>query len=111
MNDGCILNQKSRRRHKEKGTKEIRTDYLTNVRFLLNYTGDHAQITSTDHQLLMSLMYDIRFTTVEELLLMATNDKSRRAELLYAVWHLVAVGVISCDLTIELSLQAEIWIR
>ncbi|GAB3636707.1 TnsA endonuclease N-terminal domain-containing protein [Hymenobacter arcticus] len=90
--------------------REIRTDYLVNVRFLLNYLGAHAQVTQMDQGLLMSLMRDIRLTTAEELLLMATADRAKRAELLYTLWHLVAVGLIHCDLTIELSLQTELWI-
>lgn len=90
--------------------REIRTDYLVNVRFLLNYLGPHVQVTQTDQGLLMSLMQDIRLTTGEELLLMATADRTKRAELLYALWHLVAVGLIHCDLNTELSLQAELWI-
>lgn len=90
--------------------REIRTNYLLNVRFLLHYLGTHTQITQMDQGLLMSLMQDIRLTTGEELLLMATADRAKRAELLYALWHLVAVGLIHCDLTIELSLQTELWI-
>ena len=90
--------------------REIRTDYLLNVRFLLNYLGPHAQVTQMDQGLLMSLLRDIRLTTGEELLLMATADRVKRAELLYTLWHLVAVGLIHCDLTTELSLQTEIWV-
>lgn len=89
---------------------EIRTDYLVNVCFLRSYLGPHVQIRQTDQGLLMSLMRDIRLTTGEELLLMATSDRTKRAELLYALWHLIAVGLIQCDLTTELSLQTELWI-
>jgi hypothetical protein len=90
--------------------REIRTNYLVNVRFLLNYLGPHAQVTQMDQGLLMSLLRDIRLTTGEELLLMATADRAKRAELLYTLWHLVAVGLIHCDLTTELSLQTELWV-
>lgn len=90
--------------------REIRTDYLTNVRFLRQYLGPHAQVTQTDQGLLMSLLRDIRLTTGEELLLMATAERTKRAELLYTLWHLIAVGLITCDLTAELSLQTELWI-
>lgn len=90
--------------------REIRTDYLINVRFLRQYTGTHDQVRQSDQGLLMSLLRDIRLTTGEELLLMATDDRTKRAELLYTLWHLVAVGLIYCDLTTELSLQTELWI-
>lgn len=90
--------------------REIRTDYLLNVRFLLHYLGPHAQVTQMDQGLLISLLRDIRLTTAEELLLMATADRAKRAELLYTLWHLVAVGLIHCDLTTELSLQTELWV-
>lgn len=90
--------------------REIRTTYLTNVRFLLHYTGPHAHVTQMDQRLLMSLLGGIRLTTGEELLRMATADRAKRAELLYTLWHLVAVGLIHCDLTVVLSLQSELWI-
>jgi len=90
--------------------REIRTDYLTNVRFLLHYTGPHVQTTPMNQELLMSLLKGICLTTGEKLLLMATADRAKRVELLYTLWHLIAVGLIHCDLTVELSLQSEIWI-
>lgn len=90
--------------------REIRTEYLTNVQFLRQYTGPEVRAMHTDQCLLMSLMQDIRQTTGEELLLMATADRTKRAELLYTLWHLVAVRQIHCDLTVELSLQTELWI-
>ncbi|WBO83622.1 TnsA endonuclease N-terminal domain-containing protein [Hymenobacter yonginensis] len=89
--------------------REIRTEYLANVRFLRQYTGPEVQIRQTDQGLLMRLMQDIQLTTAEELLLMATADRTKRAELLYTLWHLVAVRLIHCDLTVELSLQTELW--
>lgn len=90
--------------------REIRTDYLTNVQFLRQYTGPGEQVFQVDQHLLMSLLRDARLTTGEELLLMATDDRTKRAELLYTLWSLVAVGLISCDLTRKLSLQTELWI-
>jgi hypothetical protein len=90
--------------------REIRTDYLTNVRFLRHYTGPHVQITQMDQELLISLLRAIRFTTGEELLLMATSVHAKRAELLYTLWHLIAMGLVHCDLTTVLSLQSGIWI-
>ena len=90
--------------------REIRTDYLANVRFLLHYTGPHVHVMQTDRDLLVSLLGDMHMTTGEKLLLVATADRAKRAELLYTLWHLVAVGLIHCDLTVELSLQSELWI-
>lgn len=90
--------------------REIRTDYLANVHFLRQYIGPGMQVRQTDQGLLMSLMGDIRLTTGEELLLMASADRAKRAELLYTLWHLVAVRLIHCDLTIGLTLQTELWI-
>jgi hypothetical protein len=89
---------------------EIRTDYLANVQFLRQYVGPGEQVFQVDQHLLMSLLRDVRLTTGEELLLMATDDRTKRAELLYTLWSLVAVGLISCDLTRKLSLQTELWI-
>ena len=90
--------------------REIRTDYLTNVQFLRQYTGLHVEIAQTGQDLLLSLLRDTRLTTGEELLLKATSDRTKRAELLYILWYLIAAGRIRCDLSIVLSLQSEIWI-
>ncbi|QNH62780.1 TnsA endonuclease N-terminal domain-containing protein [Hymenobacter sediminicola] len=90
--------------------REIRTNYLVNVRFLRHYIGPELQVRQTNQDLLMSLMEDVHRTTGNELLLLATTDRTKRAELLYTLWQLVAMRLIHCDLTVELSLQAELWI-
>jgi hypothetical protein len=90
--------------------REVRTDYLTNVQFLRQYIGFPVQVNQVDQDLLMGLLRDIRLTTGEELLLKTTSDHTKRAELLYAFWYLIATGQIRCDLTTVLSLQSEIWI-
>jgi len=90
--------------------REIRTDYLTNVRFLRQYTGPQVQVSQIDHGLLMSLLRETQLTTGEKLLLTATGDRTKRAELLYVLWHLIAVGLVHCDLATVLSLRSEIWI-
>ena len=90
--------------------REIRTDYLVNVRFLLHYTDPHAHVAQADQDLLLSLLGGMYMATGERLLLMATADRVKRAELLHTLWRLVAVGSIHCDLTVELSLQSELWI-
>lgn len=90
--------------------REIRTDYLANVRFLRQYIGPRVQVKQIDQELLTSLLREIRLTTGEKLLLTATGDRTKRAELLYVLWHLIALGLIHCDLTTILSLQSEIWI-
>lgn len=90
--------------------REIRTDYLVNVRFLLHYTGPHAHVAQADQELLIRLVGGMRVTTGEKLLLTATADRAKRAELLHTLWYLVAVGLIHCDLTVELSLRTELWI-
>jgi hypothetical protein len=90
--------------------REIRTDYLANVRFLLYYTGPHVHVNQGNCDLITSMLGDSHLTTGEELLLTITADRAKRAELLYTLWHLIAVGLIHCDLTVKLSLQSKIWI-
>jgi hypothetical protein len=90
--------------------REIRTDYLTNVQFLRQYTGSHVQVVQADQDLLLNLLRDVGLTIGEELLRKAASDRIRRAELLYALWQLIAAGQIRCDLTNILTLQSELWI-
>lgn len=90
---------------------EIRTQYLKNVYFLGEYVNQHEHIDMKGFYLLEKLINTIKHTTPEELLLMATSDKRRRAELLYILWYMVANYFILCDLSKPLNLEAEIWVN
>lgn len=90
---------------------EIRTNYLSNVYFLKEYTDQHESIDMADLLFLESLLRGIKHTTPEELLLMATQDKAKRSELLYTLWYMVANFLVFCDLSKPLNLQSEIWVN
>ena len=90
--------------------KEVRTDYLNNVKFLSNYNESKATIDITDLELLLNLMEQINHTTPEELMLMASTNKEKQWELLFTTWYMVANGYVFCDLMKPLTIQSEIWV-
>jgi hypothetical protein len=89
--------------------KEIRTEYFANAKFL-NFYKSSKFVNESDVDLLLFHLNDIKSTTPDELLLMATNNKEKRAELLYTIWYLVANYFINCDLSNLLDINSTIWI-
>lgn len=97
--------------------KEIYTQHLENIKFLSNYRekivdkkGFLTGIDETDFNLLRFHLDQIKETTPEELMLMASSNKEKQLELLYTIWYLVANNWCNCDLSKPLTIQSEIWV-
>ena len=97
--------------------KEIRNQYLENIKFLSNYKEDKIDrlgfltgINEIDFKLLRFNMEEIKITTPEELMFMSTSNKEKQAELLYTIWYLVANFWVKCDLSKPLTIKSEIWV-
>lgn len=86
---------------------EIRSPRLKNISFLRNYISDTIHYPHTE--LIQHILKTTERTiTVEELLLLASNDKYRQAEVLSSLWHLAATREIELDLEAPLSNKTEI---
>ena len=87
--------------------KEIRTHYLENVRFLNRYRWARVEL-GYIHRLqeLLQLLPD---TTPAEIIQLAARDAYKQAEYLFALWHMVALGVVGIELTHKLTMQTPIW--
>lgn len=91
--------------------KEIRTDYLWNVKFLLNYRKPHvSEIDEGDFKLVLQTVSKLGLTSPQEVLLAAARDTWKRAELLYVLWYMVAHYFIQCDINRKLTMDTEIWL-
>ena len=90
--------------------KEIRGEYLDNVKFLWHYKQKSTPINESDVEILMGLMHEFKQSSPNELILAGARDPQKRAELLYTVWYLIAIGYIECDLTNSLKMNTSVWI-
>ncbi|MTK52141.1 TnsA endonuclease N-terminal domain-containing protein [Paludibacter sp.] len=88
---------------------EIRTPYLDNVKFLLNYR-DSEFVNANGCAVVLDVLTQLQNTCPEELILCSARDKKMQAESLYSLWHLVAIGMIGCDLTSPLNMRSELWV-
>lgn len=88
---------------------EIRTSYLNNIRFLQRFRNSPMDYDYST--LLKTIINELKETTPEEVLLVASNDLMRRAELLYVIWAMISRYEIKCDLTRDLSMNTLIWIN
>lgn len=88
--------------------REIRTPYLVNARFLLPYQQSPAE--ATREQILHDVLYELRQCDVETLLLAACHDRWNRAELLPALWRMVAWGDVGCNLDEPLTMRSLVWV-
>lgn len=90
--------------------REIRgTDLLWNAKFLLPYV--HDSVSEGEHALLTKMLRRLEQATPSTLLSACATDPWEQARLLNALWHLVAIRDIGCDLGLKLTMHSEIWLR
>ncbi|WP_449101797.1 TnsA endonuclease N-terminal domain-containing protein [Pseudomonas veronii] len=87
--------------------REIRTPFLTNVKFLWPFL-DRNPAPSALHQLISALS-ELRESTPEAILIHLCKSTADRIEFIPVLWHLIAVGKIGCDLEKPLLMASKIW--
>jgi len=86
---------------------EIRTPYLMNVKFLRQFR--RRSINPADADLLLRKVSDLQSTDPERLLSVLCPEACDRAQLLPALWQLIARRAIGTDLNQPLTMQSPIW--
>lgn len=89
--------------------REIRTPYLSNVKFLWPYRNRAAEAESS--RLIQKKLRSLHSTNPHELLAELSTDATSRAHLIPTLWHLVAIGIIGCDLEVPLTMASDVWIN
>ncbi len=85
---------------------EIRTPYLTNVRFLLGYRNRTIPKAPTDA--VMHALERLGEASVEQLLQALSDDPWQQAEYLPAIWYLIANWRLHADLQQTLTMASPI---
>jgi len=89
--------------------REIRTPYLNNVKFLWPYL---EQTPSSEKKIqMLQILSDLDEADPDLLLCALCNDPMNRARLIPALWHLIGIGAIGCDLNIPLTMRSRIWAK
>jgi hypothetical protein len=86
---------------------EIRTPYLSNARFLDSYRRLNGHGAMTD--LFLQTLHQLHESDPETLLAALRPDPQGRAELLPALWGLVAAGKVGVDLNLPLTMRSRLW--
>ena len=86
---------------------EIRTVYLTNVKFLWPYITRKVDPVMRDH--ILNVLWDLGEADPDFLLHALSADLKGRALLIPALWHMLATGEIGCDLDLKLTMNSRIW--
>ncbi|MFN2532531.1 MAG: TnsA endonuclease N-terminal domain-containing protein, partial [Pyrinomonadaceae bacterium] len=87
---------------------ELRTPYLKNITFLLEYRKyPRDEVRS---QLLLDALANSNATTAASLLDLISEDATRRATLLPSLWQLIANGEIVIDLDRQITMVSTIWL-
>ena len=89
--------------------QELRTSYLTNITFLLEFRKHAVDKVLTG--LLLETVADMRSATPASMLTFLSNDATQKATLLPMLWQLVANGRIGADLEHRLTMSSPIWLR
>ena len=92
---------------------EIRTPYLTNVRFLLGYRSrlisDDPLLVGARQHLILKTLSRLHSTTPRQLLEAITSDRTQQAELIPWLWNLVIQRLVGIDLTKPITMVSPIW--
>ncbi len=86
---------------------EIRTAYLSNVKFLWPYVARKVDPVMRDH--ILNVLWDLGEADPDFLLHAMSSDPKGRARLIPAIWHMLATGDIGCDLDSKLTMNSRIW--
>ncbi len=87
--------------------REIRTPYLSNVKFLWPYRD---RLPSPQmKQLVLQTLWDLDESDPELLLCALCHDRTNRANMIPVIWHLIAVGAVGCNLDTPLTMRSPIW--
>lgn len=87
--------------------REIRTPFLSNVKFLWPYLGREPSVEI--RALILKTLWDLDEADPDLLLCALCHDLANRARMIPAIWHLVASGAIGCDLDLPLTMRSPIW--
>lgn len=86
--------------------REIRTPYLSNVKFL--YPFLNRSFPEPIKSWVLQVLSDLGEADPDFLLCALCKDKNNRAELIPVIWHLVATEAIECDLDVPLTMRSKI---
>lgn len=84
--------------------REIRTTYLKNVKFLWQFVDRLPEPSMVDH--VLKVLSDLDEADAELLLCALCNDKNNRAAFIPIIWHMVAIGLIDCNLEEPLNMRS-----
>lgn len=92
---------------------EIRTPYLANARFLLDYRSrhlsDHPDLIGVRQHLIAETLVELGVTTPRKLLAAMASDLQQQAELIPWIWNLINQDFIGVDLSEPLTMVSPIW--
>lgn len=87
---------------------DIRSDFLFNAKFLSGYlNSDEVKIEDIDY--LIERLGELNYATPTELIENYSNNKVKKAHLLFTIWYMVANHLIGADLSNRLTMKSEIW--
>lgn len=84
--------------------KEIRTDYLYNIKFLSRYSNS-----VTDQNLVQLVCARFANTTLTAQQLICNDDEESKARVLHALWQLVADKTLECDMNQRITMTTITW--
>jgi hypothetical protein len=85
--------------------KQIRTEYLQNIKFLGRYQNTEIDLQYTKK--IMTVLDDKKSCTVQELT--SNADNQIKAKLLYTVWQLLASQTLSCEMDKAITMNTTVW--
>jgi hypothetical protein len=89
--------------------RHIRTEYLENAKFLMRFK--YQEIDPGLRTTILDTLEFLKDGTPMEIIATASSSETRRAELLFALWHLVANEEVGCNLNDHLDVNSILWYK
>ncbi len=88
----------------------IRTPFLLNCKFLLPYRRPKNDIDYSDIAVLEERIKSVKHATPKSIITDSFFPDDRKAELLYALWYMIANSMVNIDLNMQITMNSKITI-
>lgn len=89
--------------------KDIQTPRLKNAKFLLRFRNPLTPVRLDYCRLILEAVIQLKMSTLEEIIQIASQNTVQRTELLPVLWHLLSHAIIGADLFRPLTMQSQVW--
>lgn len=90
--------------------RDIRNDYLSNIKFLTYYKNPLLKVNRDYTSVLVNIVKKKGPIEIQQLIKEASNIEETQAELIYLFWKMVAINLVTVDKSRKLTMSSLVWL-